>query len=268
MAGCVPHRLEAGESNSNNNGLNADEMVTTGRNAFLLLGVEPELDCISSAQALTQMINADFVVSMTSFVTDSMKTYADVLLPVTPFTETSGTFVNIEGVWQSFNGSVTPYAESRPAWKVLRVLGNLFNVDGFDYLSSEDVRDELKAKVDAAKDVDVVWQCPKSLPVSTDSISRIAYTPIYSVDAMVRRAAALQKTQDAVLAAIYINSKTANSTSLTDDDNAIAIQNELRVVLPVVIDDGIPDNCVLIPIGLEATNGLSQITGSIEIIKA
>ncbi len=266
MAGCVPHRLEAGQKNTNS-GLDANEMSTNGRNAFFLFGVEPELDCIASAVALTQMINADFVVSMTSFVTDTMKSYADVLLPITPFTETSGTFVNIEGTWQSFSGSVPPLGDSRPGWKVLRVFGNLFNIDGFDYLSSEDIRDELRAKVEATN-FEASWQSPKSLPESNGVLNRIAFTPIYNVDALVRRAVALQKTEDAVPAAIYINSKTADKSKLKNDDNAIAIQNELKVKLPVVIDDGIPDNCVLIPIGMEATNGLSQVTGSVELSKA
>ncbi len=270
IAGCVPHRMEAGQKNTNSDakaGLSSGEMLSEGRKAFFLMAVEPELDCISSALALTQMINADFVVNMTSFVTDTMKNYADVLLPITPFTETSGTYVNIEGIWQSFNGSVTPLGESRPGWKVLRVLGNLFEVDGFDYLSSENVRDELQAKLNSAT-ADSNWQSPKSLPTSNGSLSRIAYIPLYNVDGLVRRATALQQTEDAVPAAIYINSDTANAANLNDDDNAVVIQNELKVVLPVVIDDGIPDNCVLTPIGMEATNGLSQITGSIELSKA
>jgi len=266
MAGCVPHRLEAGQKNSDA-GMTANEMASSGRNAFLLFGVEPELDFTSSAQALTQMNNADFVVSMNSFVTDTMKKYADVLLPITPFTETSGTFVNIEGIWQSFSGSVTPLGESRPGWKVLRVLGNLFEVNGFAYLSSEEIRDELQSKVDNSN-TKVSYECPKSLPNKETKLTRIAYTPLYSVDGLVRRAAALQKTEDAVPAAIYINTKTAEKSKLNEQDNAVLSQNELKVELTVVIDDGIPDNCVLTPIGLEATNGLSQISGIVELSKA
>ncbi len=266
MAGCIPHRLEAGQK-STDIGLNALEMTTTGRNAFFLVGVEPELDCIAAAQALIQMDDADFVVSMTAYSSDAMKNYADVMLPIAPFTETSGTYVNIEGIWQSFNGSVTPLAESRPAWKVLRVLGNLFELSGFDYISSEEVRDELKNKVDSAS-VDVTWQNPKTLPSSNGALMRIAYAAIYDIDSMVRRSNALRKTQDAVPAAFYINSNTAEKNKLNDDEKAVLQQNNLEVILPVVIDDGIPDNCVLTPIGMEATNGLSQITGSVELRKA
>ncbi|VAX00494.1 NADH-ubiquinone oxidoreductase chain G [hydrothermal vent metagenome] len=266
MAGCVPHRLEAGQKN-NNIGLNALQMTSTGRKAFFLFGVEPELDCIASAQALAQMNDAEFVVSMTAYSSDAMKNYADVILPITPFTETSGSYVNIEGVWQSFNGSVTPLGDARPGWKVLRVFGNLFELNDFEYLSSEEIRDELKTKV-AAANVDVTWQSPKSLPSSDDKLTRIAYTAIYDVDGTVRRSKALHETQDAVPAALYLNTKTAQKNNLSDDEDAVIQQNKLEVILPVIIDDGVPDNCVLTPIGMEATNGLSQITGAVELRKA
>jgi NADH-quinone oxidoreductase subunit G len=133
-----------------------------------------------------------------------MQRYANVILPIGPFTETSGTFVNAEGRWQSFAGVVSPLGESRPGWKVLRVLGNLFGLDGFDYFSSEEVRDELRAMTtDIKADNTIVWSCPSKLGV--EAVSGTMEIPMYAVDAIVRRATSLQKTADGQAAANYFN---------------------------------------------------------------
>jgi NADH-quinone oxidoreductase subunit G len=111
--------------------LNAYEMFAQPRKAYVLLGVEPDLDCHNPQQAVAALKAAALVVALTPFSDGAVREYADVLLPITPFSETSGTFVNTEGRAQSFNGVVRPFGDARPAWKVLRVLGNLLNLAGF-----------------------------------------------------------------------------------------------------------------------------------------
>ncbi|MEQ6342236.1 MAG: NADH-quinone oxidoreductase subunit NuoG [Gammaproteobacteria bacterium] len=201
LSGALPHRGAFGESIATP-GLDARAMLDSRLKAYLLLGIEPEFDCADPTTALTALTGADFVVSLSSYKSELMQRYANVILPIGPFTETSGTFVNAEGRWQSFAGVVSPLGESRPGWKVLRVLGNLFGLDGFDYFSSEEVRDELRATATETKvDNTMIWSCPSKLGV--EAVSGTIDTPMYAVDAIVRRAPSLQKTADGQVAANY-----------------------------------------------------------------
>lgn len=262
LTGAVPHRACGGE---NTNGKHANEMLAPGMNAYVLLDIEPEFDTANPTVALKAMAAADFVVSMTPFVTDEMKAYADVLLPVSPSSETSGTFVNAEGTWQSFTGAVTPLAETRPAWKVLRVLGNIFEVDGFDYITSEDVRDEAKQKIGSIETANKIeWHCPENLAQQSDAINRIGLLPIYAVDNVVRRSEALQQTEDAIPACVILNNKLAKENNIQDEDNIVVAQNGNKVKLRAYVEDSVPDNCVVIPQGVEGVEKLgaaySEIT--------
>ncbi len=132
LAGVLPHRTSGGAARKNV-GLDAAQMIEQPLKNYLLTGIEPEFDCADGAKALAAMQQAEFVVALTPFITDRMREYADVLLPINCFSETSGTFVNCEGRWQSFPVSSAP-AGSRPGWKVLRVLGNLLELNGFGNL--------------------------------------------------------------------------------------------------------------------------------------
>jgi len=262
LTGVLPNRTCGGESS---NGKNVNDMLTNGMNAFVLLDVEPEFDTANPSVAMKAVNDADFVISMTSYVTEEMKAYADVLLPVSPSSETSGTYVNAEGTWQSFAGAVTPLGETRPAWKVLRVLGNIFEVDGFDYITSEDVRDEAKqlaGTLDTSNKMQ--WRCPKSLAAQSDEIQRIGVLPIYAVDSVVRRSEALQNTDDAIPACVIINAATAKQNQIQDEDNIFVSQNKTKIRLRVHIEDSIPDNCAVIPQGVQGVeqfdSAYSEIT--------
>jgi NADH-quinone oxidoreductase subunit G len=137
---------------------------------------------------------AHFVVAITPYVTPEMERLAHVLLPMGSFAETSGTFVNLEGRWQSFAGAAKPLGEARPGWKVLRVLGNLVDVPRFDYQSSEEVREELRAKCSTAG-MPVAGYAGQHVPGGVaSSAAGVAEVGIYQVDAVVRRAPALQAT--------------------------------------------------------------------------
>jgi len=189
LAGAVPHR-EAGGGVAAKAGLSARDMLRTKLSASVLFGgVEPWADVQD-----TSLTYADFVVAITPFQSAELRKVAHVMLPIGTFAETSGTYVNLEGKWQSFAGAVAPQGEARPGWKVLRVLGNLLHVPGFDYNSSEDVMRELRSQCGEAKagsyaGSHVVKSVPASAPIVDISM--------YQSDALVRRAPSLQKTREA-----------------------------------------------------------------------
>jgi NADH-quinone oxidoreductase subunit G len=198
LAGVLPHRHAGGEPLITA-GLNARAMLENPLKAYMLLGaIEPGLD-VSAPQAQKTLAAAEFVVMLTPFATDAMRRFAHVLLPIGTFAETSGTFVNAEGRWQSFLGAAQPVGESRPGWKVLRVLGNLLELAGFDYVTSEEVRDELKGRVGEAKP-DTAFVARRTLNGERPGGAAID-VPMYQIDALVRRAPALQRTREAQAAA-------------------------------------------------------------------
>ncbi|WIM05652.1 MAG: NADH-quinone oxidoreductase subunit NuoG [Candidatus Nitricoxidivorans perseverans] len=173
-------------------GLNAAAMISDPRKAYLVLGAEPELDCADGAAALAAMKQAQSVVVLTSFKSAAMLDTADCLLPVSPFTETSGTFINMEGRVQGFAAAVRPLGETRPAWKVLRVLGNLLRLDGFGQESSEDVRNEVLGG--ASEFVPGLDNTVSGVAIDLSDGAQAVAVPMYAVDPLVRRAASLQRT--------------------------------------------------------------------------
>jgi len=254
LAGALPHRAAAGKGATF--GLNVQTMMSEKLAGYVLLGTEPENDVANAADGLVALKSAEFVVAMSSYKSDAMLEYASVLLPISPFTETSGTFVNVEGKWQSFPGSVKPLAETRPAWKVLRVMGNMFNLDGFEQESSEEVRNELQALVNAAGEHVVVPHLPESLTVANDKLVRVADSAIYAIDATVRRAESLQKTpQTKAAAAARINSMTAKALGLSDAVNVEATQNDSSCVIALEIDDRAADATVWLSAGTHEVAG-------------
>ncbi len=179
-------------------GQHAGQMLAGGLQAILLLNTEPEFDSAAGSAAAAALGAAAMVVTLSPFKAN-MET-SDVLLPIAPFTETSGSFVNAEGRLQGFNAVVKPAGEARPAWKVLRVLANTLGLPGFDQESSQDVL----ALVDLAKDDTGAWTVADRL--GNQTTASIDLTPadgepcvasIYQLDSIVRRAPALQLTADA-----------------------------------------------------------------------
>jgi NADH-quinone oxidoreductase subunit G len=192
LAGAVPHR-EAGGGNAAQAGLSASEMLRQKLDSYVLFGgVEPWVDALD-AEAARNVAAARFVVAITPFENEQLRDVAHVMLPIGTFAETSGTYVSLEGKWQSFPGAVAPQGEARPGWKVLRVLGNLLHVPGFEYQSSEDVLKELKAlcgdsKASGYAGSHRVNGAPAAAP--------LVDLNMYQADALVRRAPSLQKTRE------------------------------------------------------------------------
>ncbi len=195
MAGAIPYQADVGGRATA--GKNAKQMLTEGLKGYLIHNCEPDVESIWNKEALESFKKAEFVVALTPFADGRMEDYATVMLPVAGNYETSGTFINIEGVWQSFNAVVNAPGETRPAWKVLRVLGNLFDLKDFEYESSRQIHDELKEKYELAGDKKVARKTPPPLvEVDEKQVFRDSLG-LYLVDPVVRRATALQKTPKA-----------------------------------------------------------------------
>jgi NADH-quinone oxidoreductase subunit G len=257
LAGAVP-----GEG-----GMNAAQMLDDPRRAYILLGVEAELDTYNPTRTLAALQAAQLVVVLSAYKNKALD-YAHVLLPVAPFTETSGTFVNTEGRAQSFNAVVKPLSETRPGWKVLRVLGNLMEVAGFDYDSAEQVRAEslngdIKSKLNNSLKAFV------AKPADAKSgLQRIGEVPAYHADAIVRRAAALQKTVAAALQGAWMNAETLASVGVAEGVDVSISQGAGSVVLKAMRDDRLPAGCVRVAAGHPATAMLGGMLDEIVVGRA
>jgi len=170
-------------------GKNAGQMLAGGLKAAVLLNTEPEFDSAAGAAAAQTLGQAEMVVTLSPFKANMA--FSDVLLPIAPFTETSGSFVNAEGRLQSFHAVVKPLAETRPAWKVLRVLANLLDIPGVAFETSQDVLARATAKPMAASNA-----TQAAINVSVSATAPVVAS-IYQLDGIVRRAPSLQLTADA-----------------------------------------------------------------------
>lgn len=268
LAGCVPHR-GANNSTASKTGAAAHDMIKEPLKAYITMGLEPEQDCIDAGRARLAMEAAEFNVMITSFKPASDELALDsanVMLPMATYFETAGTHVNCEGKAQAYNSTVTPPGESRPAWKILRVLGNYFELDGFDQDSINDVRNELKLEASQNNSDLLQVKMPKVLGGKILDLYRLAELPIYRVDSMVRRAAALQKTSDSPGPNARVNSMQAAKLSVAQGDTVRVRMLEGDAQIQIVIDERIPDACIWIPNGFSETSALGAC-GSASVSK-
>jgi len=272
-------------------GMTAAQMSADPLKAYLLLHAEPELDCANPQQVVLSMKRSDLVVALTPFKTRAIE-FANVILPISPFTETSGTFINTEGRVQSFNAVVKPLDETRPAWKVIRVLGNLLGLEGFEQNSSEEVRQEVvKASVtDQPQFIEglnneAILSCVKPVdaprglielndlnkPEMSNGLQRIADVPIHFADPIARRAPALLKAHDSKLPAARMNAATLAAQGLVVGDKVFVRQTsgEItgRAALKAALDAGLQDNCVRVAAGHSLTADLGAMHGVVTLEK-
>jgi NADH-quinone oxidoreductase subunit G len=249
---------------------NAANLFAQPKKAYVLLNAEPELDAANPQQAIAALNGAEMVVAMSAF--KHGMDYADVLLPISPFSETAGTFVNCEGRAQSFNGTVKPLGETRPAWKVLRVLGNLLGLSGFDYENSEAIRDEALGKgvmEHSAKLNNVAKLAPSAAKFGDASqLERLADVPIYFADAIARRSEPLLRTADAQAPLATISAKLAEQLGVKAGDAVTVSQGKGSVKLAAAIDSRLPANVVRVAAAHELTSVLGDMFGSISVAKA
>jgi NADH-quinone oxidoreductase subunit G len=246
-------------------GLNAAAMVRDPRKAYLLLHVDPELDTADPIATRAALGAAEFVVALSPFRSGVLE-HAHVLLPVAPFTETAGTFVNCEGRAQSFTNVVLPLMQTRPAWKVLRVLGSMLGIAGFGYETIEAVRAELPHADDIGNWLSNTTQASieaPATPMNGSTLERIADVPIYFADPLVRRSPSLQKTRDALPPRARAHPATLSKLGLADGASIRVKQGEGQAVLTLSADAGIPEGCVRVAAAHPSTRALGPMFGSL-----
>ena len=246
----------------------AQGMIANPRKAYLVLGVEPALDCFDPTKTLAALKAADMVVSLSAFKGDVCE-YATVVLPIAPFTETGGSFVNTEGVVQTFNGVVKPLGEARPAWKVLRVLGNLLGLTGFEQDNVDAIGKEIAADVQAfvtAKLNNQLAGVSATADAAVSGIERVGEVPIYAADALVRRAPSLQKTADAKNAArLFVAKDIAAKQGIRDGAMVRVTQNDAAILMQAKVDGRLAAGCVRIAAATPEAAALGAIFGVITL---
>jgi len=249
---------------------NAANLFAQPKKAYVLLNAEPELDAANPQQAVKALMGAEMVVAMSAF--KHGMDYADVLLPISPFSETAGTFVNCEGRAQSFNGTVKPLGETRPAWKVLRVLGNLLGLQGFDYDNSEAIRDEALGK-GVMDHTGRVKNAASLAPIAAkyndgSALERLADVPIYFADAIARRSEPLLRTADANAPLATISAKLAEQIGVQAGQLVTVSQGQGSVNLVANVDSRLPANVVRVAAAHELTSVLGDMFGAIQVTKS
>ncbi|MFO1308022.1 MAG: NADH-quinone oxidoreductase subunit NuoG [Burkholderiales bacterium] len=249
-------------------GLDARAMVAEPRSAYLVLHAEPELDCANPVAARAALEKADLVVVMSPFAHGT--SYADVLLPIAPFTETAGTFVNCEGRVQSFNGVVKPLGEARPAWKVLRVLGTMLELPGFAFESIDDVRAEVVPAAEAiAARLSNATSTPLAAPDGQPApLERVADVPIYFADPLVRRADSLQQTTDAKSPRARMHRSLLEKLGVADGAQVRVRQGRGEAVVAAAADPAVPPGVVRLAAAHPSTCGLEGLSGPVTVERA
>jgi len=238
------------------------------RRAYLVLHAEPEFDFANPVSARAALEKADLVVVLSPFRTATR--YADVLLPVAPFTETSGTFVNCEGRVQPFLGVAQPLGDTRPAWKVLRVLGTMLKLEGFGFDTSEEIREavlrdggDVAARLGNTSRIEIA-----PLGRVNGAIERVADVPIYFADPLVRRAEPLQQTADAKPPRARVSRTLLDSLGIDEGAQIKIRQGRGEAVLATQVDPGVPPGVVRIAAAHPSTCGLDGLSGPIEVERA
>jgi NADH-quinone oxidoreductase subunit G len=250
---------------------NAAAMLASPPKAFIVLNAEVELDCHDPQAAMAAMKKAGFVVALSPFRHKTVD-YADVLLPIAPFTETPGTFISTEGRVQSFHAAAKPLGETRPGWKVLRMLGSLLGLPGFDHETSEQVRAECLQGREVASLLSNKTSVPPqpaaaSPAPSATGLQRIADIPIYFADPLVRRSEPLQQTADAKPPRARMNAKLMAELGLAHGDRVRIRQGSGSADLVAALDERVPDRSVRIAAAHPATASLGPMFGGITVEK-
>lgn len=270
LAGAVPHRVSGG-ANAVGVGANAAQMLSAPKAAMLLLGIEPEMDSSAGPAALTALNSSELVVCITSHVTAAMRSYADVLLPMGTAVETAGTWVNGEGRWQSQRGVVRALGQSRPAWKVLRVMGNLLDLNGFDYMDTAEIRTEVQAacaQVALSNHSDVLGAVTRdSDATAPDGANwlRIAPVGMYAMDGVIRRAPPLQATEQADRQRYcLVNPEDAARNGWAAGDTVAVHQSGQTARVQIMMDDGVAPGSILL-YAATAEQALPAVGGVVRI---
>ena len=273
LAGATPHAVGAVRAKANSNsGMNAAEQLSADTRAFLLLNLEPALDMASGSAALKALEAAEAVVAITPFQSEDLKSTAHVLLPAGPFTETGGSFVNAEGRLQTFNGVVRAAGDSRPAWKILRVLANRMDLKGFEFDSVAEVRDEALGQspedFSAYLSNEVGGVVSGDPPAGDASLERLADVPVYFSDALARRSPCLQETRDAQTPQASVNPQTIEQLAVSSGDQIVVSQEGGEAIVQVIADVSVAPGVLRLAAAHPATVNLASMFGSVSVRRA
>ncbi len=244
-----------------------DSVLDGSARAVLLLNVEPLSDLPNPEQSRAALTKADTVIALTAFANSELLELADVLLPITPFTESVGSFINAAGTVQTIQPSVRPLADARPAWKVLRALGSLLGLNGFLLNTPEEVYGEALAKPIAER-LNNRFTAALSLmqEQAISGLERVTDLPIYGVDAIVRRAPALQLTRDAKNAhRLGLNAKTFAELNLKEGDLVAITQGSNTVQMPAMLESQLAAGCVRLSATAPTSAALGAMFGPITV---
>mgnify|MGYP000002172437 FL=1 len=258
VAGAVP----------NGGGKSAQTALTTGAGAILLIGFEPELDSSFGLAASNALQSTSKVIALVAHVNKAMREKADVLLPIAPFTETSGTYVSQDGTVQSFTGVVRPLGETRPGWKVLRVLGDLLHANVGALNSSEDVKAAALAGFDATKLGAKTAPLQALHATATTGLERVADLPIYHADSLVRRGVALSRSAYGKQPQIRMNAETAKQLGLTHGAAVTIKQGEGSALATLAVDASVATGAVRVPLATEVSAQLGAASEPITVVAA
>lgn len=254
-SGFVPHLQPAGIP-VEKIGLNAYEALSQNLRAYILHGVESDFDFDDAILAEKAFQSAEMVVALTAFKTEGLLRNADVLLPIASFSETSGTYVNLDHFWQSFEGAAQAFDSARPAWKIYRVLANLTHCDEFNYTSSHEILEELKCLLKDSIVEPSHYELPKEMLKLNDEIYRVGEVSLYGADMLVRHAIPLHNSASADQMHVKMNPQLMRQLAINENVTMIQGQNELT--LPAIGDDSLPKNVIITPASCKKTKLLGS----------
>jgi len=270
LAGAVPMHGAAG-AKLDSVGENAATLPLAELKTVILMGLEPQYDLPAGESMLQALAAVPIVIGMSAWRNEHLEAMADILLPISVAAETAGSYLNAAAECQSVQGLLAPPGEARPGWKVLRVLGNLLDQEGFEYNSAADVLSEWQAAVaDLQADNSIKANAVDALNLQIEdeqSVVRLAELPIYSVDALVRRAVPLQQTRDADKGQLRMNADLAKRYSVQEGDLLRITQNNVQAEFSVCIDDTTADQCVRLSAAIPGTEQIGGMTGLVSLQK-
>ena len=251
-------------------GKDARAMIEVPRKAYVLLGLEPEFDCHDPVRTAAALRSAGLVVGLSAFRPTDMSVF-DVLLPVAPFTETAGTFVNAEGRVQTFKGAAQPLGESRPAWKVLRVLATMLGMEDCAYDSVEAVRAALlptgQLPTAALNNRLEGWQ-PQSHGEMAETVWRLGDVPAYRCDALVRRAPSLQRVRDTEADAASAHPQWMARAGWVSGQRVRLRQGDATTETVLLADERVAPGCVRLAAAQPLAVALGAMMGEISVERA
>ena len=264
IAGAVPHASPQGNVKSSGY-TTAQMLVDHPLRAYMLIDVELEKDSVYQAEALAALNQAGLVVCINAYMTDTMRQYADFILPMAPFGECAGSYTNYAGTNQSFSAASQPHEQSKPAWKIVRALAGFLELPNFEYQTVHQVRNELYGLLPELPLAQTV-SLPRITASSNELLARLVW-PIYSEDGLVRRSAALAQAPQQVTAHFQLNDQTAQQLGFVDGDSLCLRQGKHKTILQLKVEPRLAKGVLVIPAGIEQTQGLAHPLSSIDLQK-